>query len=54
MERTDDQILNYNIHIFYYPWYGNPEHDNGSYLHWNHEYLPHWNPVEAQKWQKGT
>lgn len=27
---------NYNIHIFYYAWYGNPEHD-GRYVHWNHQ-----------------
>ena len=31
---------NYNIHIFYYAWYGNPEHD-GKYVHWNHQFLPH-------------
>ncbi len=29
---------NYNVHIFYYPWYGNPESD-GQYIHWNHLYL---------------
>ena len=28
--------LNYNIHLFYYPWYGTPEVD-GEYLHWNHQ-----------------
>lgn len=26
---------------FYYAWYGNPEND-GSYRHWNHAALPHW------------
>ena len=29
---------NYNLHAFYYPWYGNPETD-GQYLHWNHPYI---------------
>lgn len=43
---------NYNIHIFYYAWYGNPEHD-GGYVHWNHQYLPHWNPDIAKQYQKG-
>ena len=43
---------NYNIHIFYYAWYGNPEHD-GGYSHWNHQYLPHWNPNITKQYQKG-
>ncbi|KNC55155.1 glycoprotein endo-alpha-1,2-mannosidase [Thecamonas trahens ATCC 50062] len=30
-----------NVHIFYYPWYAEPETD-GKWEHWNHEYLPHW------------
>lgn len=30
--------VNYDVHIFYYPWYGNPEHD-GKYFHWNHPYI---------------
>ena len=33
--------LNYKAHIFYYSWYGSPEHD-GAYSHWDHEILPHW------------
>lgn len=44
--------VNYDVHIFYYPWYGNPEHD-GKYLHWNHPYLPHWDKIEAAKWPSG-
>ena len=27
---------NYNIHTFYYPWYGNPQTGN-YYEHWNHQ-----------------
>ncbi|XP_021380063.1 glycoprotein endo-alpha-1,2-mannosidase-like [Mizuhopecten yessoensis] len=44
--------VNYNVHIFYYPWYGNPTFD-GKYLHWNHPFLPHWNHKEAKKWPSG-
>ena len=44
---------NYNIHIFYYAWYGNPEHD-GKYVHWNHRFLPHWNPDIAKRYRKGS
>lgn len=32
---------NYNVHIFYYPWYKNMKTD-GAYAHWNHELLSHW------------
>ena len=38
---SKDMLPNYDVHIFYYPWYGNPTHD-GVYLHWNHRLLPHW------------
>lgn len=44
---------NYNVHIFYYGWYGNPKVD-GKYLHWNHPFLPHWRPEIAQRFRKGT
>ena len=50
-DRADGLYLdlpNYNVHAFYYPWYGNPEHD-GRYLHWNHRRLPHWNPEVSRK-----
>ena len=38
---SEDTLPNYDVHIFYYPWYGNPTYD-GVYLHWNHPVLPHW------------
>jgi Glycosyl hydrolase family 99 len=44
--------LNYNIHLFYYPWYGSPE-VNGRYLHWNHRYLPHWKPEVSARFPSG-
>ncbi|CAD5205649.1 unnamed protein product [Bursaphelenchus okinawaensis] len=27
------------VHIFYYPWYGNPKFNNGRYYHWDHSLL---------------
>lgn len=42
----------YDVHIFYYPWYGNEKYDHG-YYHWNHAYIPHWNKKEALKWPSG-
>ena len=41
--------VNYNVHIFYYMWYGNPQFD-GKYYHWNHKRKPHWDKKEAQRW----
>jgi len=40
------------VHIFYYPWYGNPKFD-GNYIHWNHELLPHWEKKVNQKYDIG-
>lgn len=42
----------YNVHVFYYPWYGNPKYDN-SFLHWNHVYMPHWNREIAKMYKSG-
>jgi len=33
--------VNYNIHTFYYSWYGVPQID-GEYNNWNHPIIPHW------------
>ena len=33
--------VNYNIHTFYYGWFGNPDFD-GDYNNWNHPIIPHW------------
>jgi len=43
---------NFNVHAFYYAWYGTPEFD-GEWLHWNHQLLPHWSPSIAQKFPQG-
>ena len=42
----------YNVHAFYYAWFGNPEIDNKWY-HWNHEYLPNWNKKDTRKMPTG-
>ena len=52
LEYPETLEINYNVHIFYYPWYGNPEND-GQYLHWNHHYVPHWKKMESIKWPQG-
>ena len=33
--------VNYDVHTFYYSWFGNPEID-GKYNNWNHPIVPHW------------
>ena len=49
---SNDILPNYDVHIFYYPWYGNPTHD-GIYLHWNHQLLPHWKPEISARYLIG-
>ncbi|KFD53297.1 hypothetical protein M513_05778 [Trichuris suis] len=44
--------VDYDVHAFYYVWYGNPKFDN-FYYHWSHRILPHWNPLLAVKWPLG-
>lgn len=43
---------NYNLHTFYYTWYGNPKFD-GKYIHWDHPQLPHWDLKVAQGYPQG-
>ena len=40
-----NEKLNYNLHTFYYAWYGNNKID-GKQRHWNHQVLPHWSNKE--------
>lgn len=42
----------YNVHIFYYMWYGNP-HMDGKYIHWDHILVPHWDPKIASSYPRG-
>ncbi|XP_054826494.1 glycoprotein endo-alpha-1,2-mannosidase isoform X3 [Eublepharis macularius] len=43
---------NYDFHVFYYSWFGNPQFD-GKYIHWNHPLLTHWDPKIASGYPKG-
>ncbi|NP_001086682.1 glycoprotein endo-alpha-1,2-mannosidase [Xenopus laevis] len=43
---------NYDLHIFYYTWYGNPQFD-GKYIHWNHPLLKHWDAKIANSFPLG-
>ncbi|XP_062889251.1 glycoprotein endo-alpha-1,2-mannosidase-like isoform X2 [Mobula hypostoma] len=49
-----DQLpaVNYDLHAFYYSWYGNQQID-GKYIHWNHPLVPHWDPKIASSYPKG-
>lgn len=42
----------YDVHIFYYIWYGNP-HMDGKYIHWDHILVPHWDPKIASSYPRG-
>lgn len=42
----------YDVHIFYYTWYGNPLMD-GKYSHWDHILVPHWDPKIASSYPRG-
>ncbi|XP_048829909.1 glycoprotein endo-alpha-1,2-mannosidase isoform X2 [Brienomyrus brachyistius] len=42
---------NYNLHAFYYSWYGNPQFD-GKYIHWDHPVLPHWDSKVDSRYPK--
>ncbi|XP_078736447.1 glycoprotein endo-alpha-1,2-mannosidase-like protein [Lampetra fluviatilis] len=45
--------VNYDVHIFYYAWFGNPRFD-GRYVHWNHALLRHWDAKVAAAWPTGA
>lgn len=47
-----DRGVSYDVHIFYYSWYGNPQMDE-SYLHWDHILVPHWDPKIAASYPRG-
>lgn len=43
---------NDKFHIFYYAWYENIEYD-GSWQHWNHEYLKNWRKLDTKVYPTG-
>lgn len=55
MEQEGASIIrpNYNVHIFYYAWYGSVATD-GRWRHWNHEYLPNWKKEDKKIYPTGT
>jgi len=42
----------FDVHAFYYPWYGNPAVD-GKWLQWDHEIIPHWTPAITRQHPSG-
>lgn len=47
-----DGTIFYDVHIFYYAWYGNPSMD-GKYIHWDHILVPHWDSKIASSYPRG-
>ncbi|MEQ2182346.1 hypothetical protein GOODEAATRI_021393 [Goodea atripinnis] len=47
-----DSSIFYDVHIFYYLWYGSPSMDN-KYIHWDHPLVPHWDPKNAASHAQG-
>lgn len=43
---------NPNVHLFYYGWYGTPQHD-GKWWHWDHEYIPPWDKNDHNVYPTG-
>ena len=43
--------LNYNVHVFYYPWYGWPSFSK-QWFHWNQHQQTH--GMDQSKWGKGS
>uniref|UniRef100_A0A1A8DLE8 Mannosidase, endo-alpha-like n=1 Tax=Nothobranchius kadleci TaxID=1051664 RepID=A0A1A8DLE8_NOTKA len=51
--RSDrDYGIFYDVHIFYYLWYGSPSMDQ-QYIHWDHPLVPHWDPKIAASHAQG-
>uniref|UniRef100_A0A1A7X6F9 Mannosidase, endo-alpha-like n=1 Tax=Iconisemion striatum TaxID=60296 RepID=A0A1A7X6F9_9TELE len=51
--RSDrDYGIFYDVHIFYYLWYGSPSVDH-QYIHWDHPLVPHWDPKIAASHAQG-
>ncbi|XP_046415760.1 glycoprotein endo-alpha-1,2-mannosidase [Neodiprion fabricii] len=52
INRNSSIDTNYNVHIFYYPWYRSLEFDK-SWKHWNHDYLPNWKKNDKRVFPDG-
>lgn len=53
LSRSDSEhSIFYDVHIFYYLWYGSPNVDT-KYIHWDHPMVPHWDPKIAAEHAQG-
>ncbi|XP_037549645.1 glycoprotein endo-alpha-1,2-mannosidase-like protein [Nematolebias whitei] len=53
LSRSDrEHSIFYDVHIFYYLWYGSPNVDT-KYIHWDHPMVPHWDPKIAAEHAQG-
>ena len=52
LKNTNNLVVLDKVHVFYYPWYGNPE-DDSVYLHWNHKYIPNWDKQDPKVYPSG-
>ena len=50
-----ESAVNYDVHAFYYGWYGSPSYDpeKTGWVHWNHPFLEHWDRNVAKQWPQG-
>lgn len=51
-DQMGGDIVSYDVHIFYYAWYGSPQF-NDKYYHWNHKYLEAWNKNDKKTYPDG-
>jgi hypothetical protein len=42
---------NRRVHVFYYPWYGNPATDETGWSHWDHSIIPHWDATTRKQFK---
>jgi len=52
-QNPESNNLNYNVHAFYYAWYGAPETDK-KWVHWNHQYIPPWDKNDHNVYPTGA
>ena len=53
IRKSSSANLNFNVHAFYYAWYGSPGVD-GQWWHWNHEYIPPWDKNDHHVYPTGA
>lgn len=52
LENIKNLDPNYNVHAFYYAWYGNVAVD-GNWSHWNHLFLTNWKKEDKKVYPTG-